>query len=59
MTGSVHTVLANYWCKALRKDKILAHQNSQRPGELFLKIVGKKIEIRGTARVIMAGEFML
>jgi PhzF family phenazine biosynthesis protein len=56
VTGSVHTVLANYWSGQLNKKVMTAYQNSQRPGELILSIKdGGKIEIKGKARIFIQG----
>jgi PhzF family phenazine biosynthesis protein len=56
VTGSVHTVLANYWNKQLNKKVMTAYQNSQRPGELTLSIKnGNKVEIKGKARIFVKG----
>ena len=56
VTGSVHTVLANYWGRQLGKKSMTAYQNSQRPGELILSIKdGNKVEIKGKARIFIEG----
>jgi PhzF family phenazine biosynthesis protein len=56
VTGSVHTVLANYWSRQLSKKTMTAYQNSQRPGKLILSIKdGGKVEIKGKARIFIQG----
>jgi PhzF family phenazine biosynthesis protein len=56
VTGSVHTVLANYWGRQLNKKTLTAYQNSQRPGELILSTKdGDKVEMKGKARIFMKG----
>jgi PhzF family phenazine biosynthesis protein len=56
VTGSVHTVLANYWGGQLNKEVMTAYQNSQRPGELILSIKnGGMVEIKGKARIFIKG----
>jgi PhzF family phenazine biosynthesis protein len=56
VTGSVHTVLANYWGRQLGKKTMTAYQNSQRPGKLILSIKdGGKVEIKGKARIFIKG----
>jgi PhzF family phenazine biosynthesis protein len=56
VTGSVHTVLANYWSRQLDKKIMTAYQSSQRPGELILAIKDEnKVEIKGKARIFIEG----
>ena len=60
VTGSVHTVLANYWSKQLNKSNLIAYQNSQRPGELCLTIrADKKVEIKGKAKIFIKGHILV
>lgn len=59
VTGSVHTLLARYWSSKLDKKKLVAYQNSQRPGELLLTVEEETVEIRGRARIVLRGIFLL
>jgi len=59
VTGSVHTVLANYWKNNLGKNILRAYQDSQRPGLLRLNVLGDKVEITGKARIFLRGEIRL
>ena len=59
VTGSVHTVLGNYWSRKLKKEKFLAYQASHRPGQLHLIVAGDRIDIIGDARLILRGELYL
>lgn len=60
VTGSVHTVLANYWSKQLNKNNLIAYQNSQRPGKLYLAIkADKKVEIKGNAKIFIKGHILI
>jgi predicted PhzF superfamily epimerase YddE/YHI9 len=57
VTGSVHTVLPNYWGRQLDKKTMTAYQNSQRPGELILSLKdGGKVEIKGKTRIFIQGQ---
>jgi PhzF family phenazine biosynthesis protein len=57
VTGSVHTVLANYWGRQLNKKVMTAYQNSQCPGELILSIKDEgMVEIKGKARIFIEGQ---
>lgn len=56
VTGSVHTVLVNYWGSILGKNSMRAYQASYRAGELILKIQGDRVEIVGDAIISLKGE---
>jgi PhzF family phenazine biosynthesis protein len=47
VTGSAFTQLVPYWSKVLNKDEFRAKQVSQRGGEVFCKLDGKRVEIAG------------
>lgn len=55
VTGSAHCCLTPYWAKQLQKDVLKAKQLSKRTGELELKYLGDRIEIKGYAVTIMKG----
>lgn len=60
VTGSVHTVLGNYWGKRLGKTALTACQCSQRPGVLKLVLNGDgKVLISGKAKIVFSGEIEL
>jgi PhzF family phenazine biosynthesis protein len=60
VTGSVHTVLAQYWSKILNKNEMVAYQASPRGGEMVLKIKeGNRIELIGKAVIVLKGEIYL
>lgn len=57
VTGSAHTVLAAYWGRELKKDKMFAHQCSKRGGELKIEISGNdRVHISGQASIVMCGK---
>lgn len=56
VTGSVHSVLANFWKKRLRKDTLRAYQASPRGGELLIKAFEGYTQIGGNSVVILRGE---
>lgn len=56
VTGSVHTVLVNYWGAILGKESMKAYQASYRPGELILSIKGDRVELIGDAIISLKGE---
>lgn len=60
VTGSIHTVLANYWGNVLGKSKLIGYQNSPRPGIIRLETIdNNKILIKGKAKIIFFGTFSL
>lgn len=60
VTGSIHTVLVNYWGKVLGKSKLTSFQSSPRPGVISMELVGSdKVLISGKAKIIMEGMFFV
>ncbi len=55
VTGSAHCCLTPYWSKRLGKDTLKAKQLSQRTGELELKYLGDRLEIKGYAVTVLKG----
>lgn len=57
VTGSVHTVLANYWGDILNKAEMTAYQASRRGGKLILKMKdNNRLELIGEAVIVLKGE---
>lgn len=59
VTGSAHCYLIPYWADKLQKDQFLAHQISQRGGELHCKLLGDRVRIAGQAVTYLVGEIEL
>lgn len=60
VTGSVHTLLANYWSSLLNKRELLAYQASERGGEIKIRLVeSNRVELWGKAVIVTAGELMI
>ncbi|OJJ14855.1 isomerase [marine bacterium AO1-C] len=59
VTGSAHCYLIPYWANILQKDQFLAHQISQRGGELHCKLLGDRVRIAGQAVTYLVGEIHL
>lgn len=55
VTGSVHSVLADFWAEKLKKQELKVYQASERGGELFIKNYDNKVEIGGQAVLLMEG----
>lgn len=56
VTGSVHTVLADYWGRILNKREMLAYQASARAGEIKIEIKENRVELIGEAIIVLKGE---
>lgn len=57
VTGSVHTLLAKYWSGKLNKTEMLAKQNSDRGGEISIKVLGNnRVKLSGEAIIVLKGE---
>ncbi len=56
VTGSAHCSLIPYWSEILEKNELIAHQVSDRMGELFCENVGDRVLISGRAITFLQGE---
>jgi PhzF family phenazine biosynthesis protein len=56
VTGSMHCVLAAYWCPRLGKGELRAYQASARGGELTARRTGNRVLLTGRATTVLAGE---
>lgn len=56
VTGSAHTTLTPYWSRALVKTEMFARQLSERGGQLWVKMMGNRVEISGNAKTYLKGE---
>lgn len=59
VTGSAHTVLTPYWSEKLGKQKLIAHQLSERGGELVCQNLDKRVKISGQAVLYLTGNIFL
>lgn len=59
VTGSAHTSLIPYWAEKLNKSEMSAMQLSERVGYLQCKLMGNRVEIRGQAKLYLAGEIYI
>ncbi len=55
VTGSAHCALASYWSGLLNKKEFTAYQDSERGGEIKLKIKGEKVELIGDCVTLLKG----
>ena len=56
VTGSAHCYLIPYWAEKFQKEQFLAHQISQRGGELHCTLLGDRVRIAGQAVTYLVGE---
>ena len=59
VTGSVHSVLAEFWQQRIGKEKMNVYQASARGGELVINVLNDWIEIGGEAVIVLKGAFTL
>jgi len=60
VTGSVHTLLANYWSNKLNKMDMNAYQASNRSGEISLKLLeNDRVKLSGETVIVLRGELYL
>ena len=59
VTGSAHCALIPYWSKRLNKFDMVAHQLSQRKGEIFCSYYNERVGISGNAVTYLKGELSI
>lgn len=59
VTGSAHCTIVPYWAARLEKDDIHARQVSFRPGDLYCKLAGDRVQMGGKAKMVIEGKFIL
>lgn len=59
VTGSAHCALTPYWAERLGKTHLLARQLSERGGELWCELAGKRVIIKGNAVLTLQGSLQI
>ena len=59
VTGSMHCVLAPYWCERLGTDVLHSHQASERGGVVDVRIAGDRAHLIGHAVTALRGELLI
>lgn len=54
--GSAHCVLTPFWADKLGKNKLLAHQLSQRGGTLYCELCGDRVHLSGKGQLYLTGK---
>jgi predicted PhzF superfamily epimerase YddE/YHI9 len=58
VTGSVQSVLAQYWGKRSNKKQLHAYQASARGGEIEVRLLDNHVEIAGQCKLILEGTLL-
>lgn len=56
VTGSVHSVLGEFWQEKLNKNELIAFQTSERGGQIFIKQLQNTVEIGGYVKIVIEGQ---
>src|SRR4051794_29354965 len=56
VTGSAHTVLAPFWAERLGRTELRGLQVSRRTGRIGIRLAGDRVELSGTAVVVLDGQ---
>jgi PhzF family phenazine biosynthesis protein len=59
VTGSAHCTIIPYWSERLGKTNLHAQQVSARHGDLYCRMNGDRVELAGSARLIIEGTLFL
>lgn len=59
VTGSAHCALAPFWAARLNRSTLVGAQLSPRGGRLSMNLVGDRVELRGQAVVVLAGDLLV
>jgi PhzF family phenazine biosynthesis protein len=59
VTGSMHCVLAPYWCERLGKNELHAQQASERGGVVDVRLAGDRALLIGHAVTALRGELLI
>ena len=59
VTGSIHSVLADFWKNKTGKLRLTCYQASERGGLLHIRAGDQSVEIGGNARFVLEGNLLL
>lgn len=59
VTGFAHCALTWYWAQTLGKNEFKAYQASARGGEVFTKLEGDRVWLKGKAKLMIKGEMFI
>ena len=56
VTGSAHCLLGPFWSARLGRDRLVGRQVSARPGTVGVRMVGDRVTLAGSGRIVARGE---
>ncbi len=59
VTGSAHCALAPFWSARFGRDDLTGIQLSARGGRVRVRVAGERVELSGSAVVVLAGELLV
>lgn len=59
VTGSAHCALGPFWAARLERDRLTGRQLSPRGGAVNVRVAGERVELSGSAVVVLAGELLV
>jgi predicted PhzF superfamily epimerase YddE/YHI9 len=59
VTGSAHCALAPFWSARFGRDALTGVQLSPRGGRVGVRLAGERVELSGSAVVVLAGELLV
>ncbi len=59
VTGSAHCCLASYWSDRLGKTELRAFQASKRGGYVGIRVRGDRVDLEGSAMLVLRGELSI
>jgi PhzF family phenazine biosynthesis protein len=59
VTGSAHCALAPFWSARFGRDDLVGLQVSARTGRVHVRVAGERVELTGSAVVVLAGELLV
>jgi len=58
VTGSAHCLLGPFWSARLGRDRLVGRQISARPGTVGVRMVGDRVALSGSGRIVARGELV-
>lgn len=58
VTGSAHCLLGPFWSARLGRDRLVGRQISARPGTVGVRMVGDRVALAGSGRIVARGELV-
>jgi PhzF family phenazine biosynthesis protein len=59
VTGSAHCALAPFWSQRTGRDRLTGLQLSPRGGRVNVRVAGERVELSGSAVIVLAGDLLV